>query len=244
MRARIAGLLYLAVCVLGPVRLGYIPSVLFVSGNAALTAHSIATHEALLRIGIFCDLVTATVEIFLVLVLYSLLRGVNRQWAILMLVLGLMDVPLYFMNTLNDVGAMLFARGGDFLAPFDQAQREAMTSLFLTLHQYGTTINDVFWGLWLLPLGVLVYRSAFLPRILGAWLMLNGLAYLAESVSGILLPQYAATVDRVVSPLELGEVAFALWLLVIGAKPRRTGALRQGTSADDGPVLEDDVAAG
>jgi len=113
-----------------------------------------------------------------------------------MLVLGLMDVPIFFVNSLNDVGALLFARGADFLPAFGEPQREAMVMLFLRLHHYGEVVNEVFWGLWLLPFGMLVYKSRFLPRLLGVWLMLNCFAYLAQNVTGILLPQYAAVVNN------------------------------------------------
>ncbi|MEO9263489.1 MAG: DUF4386 domain-containing protein [Candidatus Baltobacteraceae bacterium] len=218
MRARIAGLLYLVVCIVGPVRLIYIPSVLFVAGSAPATAHNIAAHVGLMWTGIFCDLVTATTEVFLVLALYRLLGDVNRNWAITMLVLGLLDIPIYFMNTLNDVGAVLFARGAGFLSAFEQPQRDAMSMLFVTFHHYGVVINEVFWGLWLLPLGMLTYRSTFLPRILGVWLIFNGFAYLAQSVSGILFPQYNALVENITFPNQLGEVAFVLWLISMGAR--------------------------
>lgn len=114
--ARIAGLLYLGVVLLGPVRLIYIPSVLFVAGNAAATAQNIAAHEHLFRFGIYADLFTATIEIFVVLALYRLLNGVDRTVATIMVILGLADVPIYFINTLNDFGARLFARGADSLA--------------------------------------------------------------------------------------------------------------------------------
>lgn len=216
--ARIAGLLYFMLALAGPVRLIYIPSVLFVSGNAAATTHNIASHELLFRFGIFADLAAATLDIFVVLALYRLLSGVDRTLATIMVVLGIVDVPIYFVNTLNDVGALLFARGSDFLSVFGQSQQEAMTMLFLNLHHYGVVVNEVFWGLWLLPFGILVYKSDFLPRILGVWLVLNCFAYLAQSVVGILLPQYLELVSNVAFPLQLGEIAILLWLLVMGAK--------------------------
>ena len=221
MRARVAGFLYLIVCLVGPVRLVYIPSVLFVSGNAALTAQNIASHQGLMWGGIFCDLVTSSAEVFVALSLYRLLGELNRNWAFCMVALALLDVPIYFMNTLNDVGAVLFARGADFLSPFTHAQQQAMTMLFVSLHHYGMVVNEVFFGLWLMPLGMLVYRSGFLPRLLGAWLIVNGFAYLAENVCGILLPQASDLVGTIAFPLQFGEVAFVLWLLVMGARPKR-----------------------
>jgi hypothetical protein len=220
--ARVAGLLYLLLALAGPVRLIYIPNVLFVSGNPAATVQNIASHEALFRFGIFSDLVTATLDIFVVLALYRLLGGVDRTLAAFMVVFGLCDVPIYFVNTLNDVGALLFARGADFLSAFGEPQREAIAMLFLSLHHYGVVINEVFWGLWLLPFGILVYKSGFLPRFLGVWLMLNCFAYLAQSVTGVLFPQYLDTVAKVAFPLQLGEIAIMLWLLVVGAFDARS----------------------
>lgn len=227
--ARTAGLLYLMLVLVGPVRLIYIPSVLFVTGNAAATAHNIASHEALFRVGIFADLVAATLDIFVLLALYRLLNGVNRNLATIMVIFGLADVPIYFLNTLNDVGALLFARGANFLLAFGQSQRDAMTMLFLNLHHYGVVVNEVFWGLWLLPFGILVYKSGFLPRFLGVWLVLNCFAYLTETFTGVLLPQYADMAANVAFPLQLGEVAIMLWLIIKGAKAQ--GAVTPVTSS-------------
>ena len=221
-KARVAGLLYLTVTIVGVFSLMYIPGLIYVPGDAAATAHNIALHEALFRTNIFLEIWGATLEIFLVLALYRLLAGVNRSLAVVMLVLGLMDVPVFFVNSLNDVGALLFARGADFLSAFAEPQREAMVMLFLRLHHYGEVVNEVFWGLWLLPFGMLVYESRFLPRLLGVWLMLNCFAYLAQNVTGILLPQFTGVVNNISLPLQFGEVAIMLWLLLLGANERPT----------------------
>ncbi|MGA8796280.1 MAG: DUF4386 domain-containing protein [Candidatus Cybelea sp.] len=219
-KARVAGLLYLAVTVVGVFSLLYIPGLIYVPGDAAATSHNIASHESLFRANIFLEIWGATLEIFLVLALYRLLAVVDRSLAMVMLVLGLMDVPIFFANSLNDVGALLFARGADFLSAFGEPQREALAMLFLRLHHYGEVVNEVFWGLWLLPFGLLVYKSRFLPRLLGVWLMLNCFAYLAQNVTGILLPQYTAVVTSISMPLQFGELAIMLWLLVLGANDR------------------------
>ena len=91
--------------------------------------------------------------------------------------------------------------------------------LFLNLHFQGLVVDEIFWGLWLLPLALLVYRSRFLPRFLGVWLILNGCAYLAMSFAGLLLPQYEDTVSNITFPAQLGEIAIMLWLVIKGAKP-------------------------
>jgi hypothetical protein len=222
--ARIAGLLYLTLMT-APLRLMYIPSTLFVPGNATATANNIAAHETLFRFGILSDLFTATMAIFLTLALYRLFKGVDQDLARLMVILGsLMVTPIYFVNTINDAAALLFARGADFLSVFDKPQRDAFAMLFLRLHHHGVVANEIFWGLWLLPFGLLVYRSRFLPRLLGVWLVINGIAYVVISVTGLLLPQYESRVFNLAFPAMLGELAIMLYLLIKGARVQPAAA--------------------
>ena len=216
---RVAGLLYLSL--LGaPLRLIYIPNTLFVTGNATATANNIAAHELLFRLGIVGDLLTGTMAILLTLALYRLLKGVDQDLARLMVILGsLMVTPIHFLNTLNDVAALLLVRGADFLSVFDKPQRDALAMLFLRLHHQEVIAAEILWGLWLFPLAILIYRSRFLPRFLGVWLIINGFAYLAMSIAGLLLPPYEDMVSKIAFPALLGEVAFMLWLVIKGAKP-------------------------
>jgi hypothetical protein len=223
--ARIAGAVYLSLVFTAPLRLMYIPSALFVRGNATATASNIAAHELLFRFGIFSDLLTGTMAIFVTLALYRLFKAVDQNLASLMVILGgLMVAPIYFVNTLNDAAALLLARGADFLSVFDKPQRDAMALLFLRLHHHGVVANEIFWGLWLLPLAVLVLRSHFLPRFLGYWLILNGFAYLILSFTGLLLPQYENAAWNIAFPAMLGEIALVLWLLIRGANVRELPA--------------------
>ncbi len=216
--ARIAGATYLLLLV-APLRLIYIPSALFVRGNATATANNIAAHELLFRLGIVGDLFTGTMVIFVMLALYRLFKGVDQSLATLMVILGgLMVTPIYFLNSLNDAAALLLVRGADFLSVFEKTQRDALAMLFLRLHHQGVVVNEIFWGLWLLPLAFLVIRSGFLPRFLGVWLIINGFAYVITSFTGLLLPQYESMVSNITFPALLGELAFMLWLLIRGAK--------------------------
>jgi hypothetical protein len=163
--------------------------------------------------------------IFVTLALYRLFKGVDRGLAVLMVILGsLMQVPIFFVNSVNDAAALLFVRGTDFLSLFDKPQRDAFAMLFLNLHHYGDLANEIFWGLWLLPFGLLVYKSRFLPRVLGAWLMIACFGYLASSFTGFLLPAYEDKVISYTQPLLLAEVAIMLWLTIVGAKERRLAA--------------------
>src|SRR5579864_5384555 len=169
--ARVAGLVYLASAV-GVVRLMYIPNKLFVHGDAAATISNIAGHEQLFRFGIVSELVGAVLWLMVPLALYRVLKGVDQALATLMVILGgLMPVPIFFVNALNDAAALTFAQGGELVSAFNGPQREAFAMLFLQLHHAGDLANAIFWGLWLFPFGLLVYKSRFLPRLLGIWLM-------------------------------------------------------------------------
>jgi hypothetical protein len=220
--ARVAGLLYILASAVGVVRLMYIPTRLFVHGNAAATASNIAAHESLFRLGIVSEPLAGALWLFVPLALYRLLKEVDQTLAVLMVILGaLMQVPLFFFNTMTDVAALLLVRGADFLSVIDRPQREALAMLFLRLHHHVDLANAMFWGLWLLPLGLLVYRSRFLPRFLGVWLMMACFAWLAFSVTGLLLPEYEDKVFSIGQPLVWGEIATMLWLAIMGAKRRR-----------------------
>ncbi|MGO8969033.1 MAG: DUF4386 domain-containing protein [Myxococcaceae bacterium] len=218
---RVAGLWYLLLIVIGPLRLIYIPSKLFVSGNASATANNIAAHEWLFRFGIVGDLMGAVILIFLVLAFYRLFKGVDQNLAVMVVIFGgVMPATINIVNTVSDAGALMVIRGGEFLSAFDQPQRDALAMLFLRLHGHQNTAAEMLWGVWLFPLGVLVYRSRFLPRFLGVWLIVGGLAYVVLSLTGELMPQYQEKVFAYSQPASLGELAVMLWLVIKGAKPQ------------------------
>jgi hypothetical protein len=220
--ARAAGFLYILASAIGVVRLLYIPSALIVSGNASATADNLVAHESLFRLGIVCYLVGGAVWLFVPLALYRLLKGVDQTLAVLMVILGsLMQVPTYFFNTVTDVAALMFASGADFLAVFDKPQREAFALLSLKLHHQLDLANMMFAGLWLLPFGLLVYRSRFLPRVLGIWLIAACFPYVALSISGFLVPGSEDKIFTLGQPLMWGELATMLWLVIIGAREPR-----------------------
>src|SRR6266436_3527565 len=151
--ARIAGAIYLSMVVTGPFSLIYVPSKLIVRGNAAATAENILAHETMFRLAILADLVGQVIFICLAIALYRLLSGVNKIWAVLMVALVLVSAAVGFVNTLNDIAALTLFRGADFLAVFNEPQRDALGMLFLRLHGQGIVINELFWGLWLVPFG-------------------------------------------------------------------------------------------
>ena len=138
-------------------RLLYVPKALIVAGNAAATADNIVAHEMFFRIGILSYLLGGVLWLFVPLALYRLLKGVDQTLAALMVILGsLMQTPVFVINTVTDAAALMLARGTDFLSVVDKPQRDAFAMLFLRLHHHLDVANSIFWGLWLLPFGVLV----------------------------------------------------------------------------------------
>ena len=223
--ARVAGLLYLLAIGIGLFALIYLPDKFIRAGDATATAHAIVANEFLFRVAIVSDIAGGTLWLFVVLALYRLLVDVDRTQAALMVVLGaFMQVPLYFVNAVNYAAALLFAGGSPYLTAFTEAQRDGLAAVFLKLHYYELVASFMFAGLWLIPFGILVFKSRFLPRFLGVWLVVNGVVYVPTCILGFLAPQYADAYRAATSPVMLGEIAIVLWLLVVGARPLRRSA--------------------
>ncbi len=211
---------YLLLVLAGPLRLIYIPNKLFVHGNAAATVANIASHEWLFRFGIVTDLACAVILIFLTLAFYRLFRGVDQNLAAMVVIFGgVMPSVIYFVGVVSDSAALMIIRGGDFLSSFDIPQRDALAVLFLRLRDHQNTAAEILWGVWLIPLAILVYRSRFLPRFIGVWLAINGVTYVILSLTGELLPQYQGKVFAYAQPAFFAEIAIMLWLLIKGARP-------------------------
>jgi len=216
--ARVAGAVYLSLVLTAPFSLLYVPGKLIVRGNAAATADNILAHETLFRLAILADLVGQVIFICLAIALYRLLSGVNKTWAGLMVAFVLASAAVGFFNTLNDIAALILFRGADFLAVFDKPQRDALGMLFIRLHSQGIFIDEMFWGLWLFPFGLLVFRSGFLPRFIGVWLMINCFGYVVLSITALFFPACYEAAFRMAQPVLFGELAIMLWLLIKGAK--------------------------
>lgn len=225
---RLAGVLYVVTSLFGFFAMGYVPNKLIVYGNATATANNISASETLFRLGIASQLIGMAGFIFVALALYELLKGVDRRQAELMVILIVVSIPIAFLNEMNSTAALLLVRGADLLSAFGKPQREAMAMLFLNLHGRGLVFCELFWGLWLLPLGYLVYKSRFLPRFLGVWLTLAGLGWVILCFNGILLPQYADKLNTYFQPFILGEIVFMLWLVIKGGKPPQRDAAAAG----------------
>jgi Domain of unknown function (DUF4386) len=229
---RRAGLLYLLVSIPGAFALMYVPGKLLVRGNAAATIANIAASETLFRFGIAAELICQALFIFVAMALYDLFKAVNQRHAMLMVILIALSIPIAFLNELNAIATLLFVHGAGSLSIFDQPQREALAMLFVNLHGRGFDVAGIFWGLWLFPLGLLVYRSGFVPRILGVLLVANCFSYLLNSLTSLVLPQYEVMVSRWTMPFGFGELLFMFWILIMGAIPGPAAASASPAALD------------
>jgi len=217
-QARVAGMLYLLACLPAPFSLIYVPDTLIVPGNPTATASKILASETMFRLAMAGEVTAAIAFIFATLALYRLFQGVNKRNASLMVTLFAISVPISCVNVLNEIAALILLRGADFLSVFTRPQLDALAFVFLRLHGYGFLVAGIFWGLWLLPFGLLVYRSGFLPRTLGVLVMINCFAYVIPSFTAMLLPQYRSVATRIALPFLFGEAAIVLYLLIKGAR--------------------------
>lgn len=219
--ARIAGFWYLAMALSGPIGIVYVPSKILVAGDAGATATNIVAHELLMRVGIASSLVCQISFVFLVLALNRLFREGDDRQAKLMVSLVIASVPIAIVNELFQLAALELGKGGAHLTSLPPEQRNALALAFLNVRQNGIYIAEIFWGLWLFPFGALVIQSRFIPKTLGALLIVSGCCYLIESSVALLAPQHRSVLADVLSlPMALGEVAMVLWLLIKGARTR------------------------
>jgi hypothetical protein len=210
--ARNAGALYLLLVPLGFFGGMYIPSIT-VPGDAATTVNNILAHVSLFRLSVLSVLAIPIINILVALFLYKLLKPVNKNHAVLMVVFVLASAPIAMLNELNHFAVLLLLNGADYLKVFSIDQLYSQVMFFLNLHHYGTFIAQIFWGLWLLPLGYLVFKSGFLPRILGALLIIAGFGYVIDAFILFLLPDLNITISQFTF---IGELLFLLWLLFKG----------------------------
>lgn len=223
-QSRTAAALYFLNGLPAPLALLYVPSVLIVRGNATATANNVRDSETLLRLGMAGELFSSTVVIFAVLAFYSLFKAVSGKHARAMLVLMLISVPISYLNVLNDLAALTFARGPEFLSIFDQAQRDALVLFFLRLHNQGFVLAQIFWGLWLFPFGILIMRAGFIPRIIGIFAIIAGCGYVISSCASLFLPTYAGVIGQFAMILQAGELPL-IWMLIWGARDQRPNQL-------------------
>lgn len=217
--ARIAGALYLVIAAAAIVAHMYVPDTLIVAGDSAATAANIAESSGLFRLGIGAEFVVLLSEVALSVLLYVLLKPVNRTISLLAIASRLVMTTIHGLNLLNSFIVLSLVSGTS--AGFASAQTNSLVQLFLNAHGYGFTIGIVFLTIHVFALAYLIIRSGFLPKILGYLFLAAGVGYLIDSTALLLFPAYTTTPIYLMLPITLSEIAFPLWLVVRGLNLER-----------------------
>lgn len=216
--ARIAGLLYLVLIVCGVYAEFFVRANIFVSGDAVATIKNIQTHESLFRMGFISDLLSQVCYFLVAFTLYTLFKSLHKNLSLLFLLMVCVSVAILCLNMLHHFAALMLATGkGYSVLTAEQLQTQVL--MFLDLHRYGYLIAQIFYGAWLLPLGYLVFKSTYFPKIIGIFLMLGSVGYLIDFTLAFLLPAYrVALYDYVTVFADIGEFSLCLWLLIVGVR--------------------------
>jgi hypothetical protein len=219
---RAAGGFYLLLVVSGI--FGFVtPQALTVSSDAGATATRILASETLFRLSIVSSLVATIAFVFLARELYRLLSGVDRRQATLMVVLVLLSIPISFVSSLSEIAALRLLHS-PALSGLGPSEAKGLALFFLGLSSDTSALNSIFFGLWLLPFGLLVIRSSFIPRMLGYLLIIAGCSYLVGSLNFLLSPPFGPVVSSIATVGYLGELAVVGWLVFKAAQVQFTGA--------------------
>jgi hypothetical protein len=218
--ARIAGVLYLLVGIFGGFAEGYVEPKMYVAGNAAATAANVVANGGLVRMGVVADLMDGTFFVFLALTLYILLKHVHKSVARAMLVLVALATGITCLVAGFESEGLRVATDTSYAAALGTAGSNALVMVLLDMQHYGLLIAQIFFGLWLAPLGYLAYKSAGLfPKWLGVVLIVGAACYIADLLAAFLVPDFGQMIHAyIVIPCAIAEISMVVYLLVIGVK--------------------------
>ncbi len=217
--ARIAGVLYLLNGIFSGFAFAYVIGKVYVAGNAAATAANVVAYSGLVRIGVAADLFQATIWVFLAMTLYLLLKHVNKSAASTMVVLVAVGAAIVCLNDVFQFESLRIATDNAYAAAFGNAGSNALMLLLLDIHHYGFLIAQIFFGLWLVPLGYLAYKSGMFPKALGVALIAGGACYLLGMLAVFLIPDLGEKINTFITiPSAIAEIWMLGYLLVIGVR--------------------------
>ncbi len=217
--ARIAGVLYLLVGIFGGFAQGFVEPKMYVAGNAAATVGNVVANSGLVRLGVVADLLDGTVFVFLAMTLYILLKHVHKSMAMAMLVLVALATSITCLNVVFEFEGLRVATDSSYAAALGTAGASALVMLLLDTQHYGLLIAQIFFGLWLAPLGYLAYKSGLFPKALGVLLIVGAFCYLADMLALFLVPDFGQKIAAfIVIPSAIAEISMVFYLLVKGVK--------------------------
>ena len=215
--ARFAGVLYLVITAAAILAHIYVPSVIVVPGDAAATANNMIESATLFRLGtVGGELVVLLSEVVLAVVLFVLLKPVNKTLSLIAAVSRLVMTTVHGINMINYFFAMLLVSGTGYLSAFSTEQAQSLAMLFLEAHGYGFTIGIAFLTIHVFVLGYLIFKSGYFPKVLGVLFIAAGVGYLVDSFALLLSPTYETTPGIIAAVIAIAEIAFPVWLLIKG----------------------------
>lgn len=214
--ARVSGLLYLILAITGAYGILYVPSQLIVENDAAQTAANILNREFFFRTGILANLIGQTSFLFVGLSLYKLFENTNQSLSRMLLILVTVSVPIAFFIIFNQLHALWLMKESFAMDP---TQSEFLANSFMHQFQNGNLVIGIFWGLWLIPFGMLSYQSGFIPKLIGIFLVAGGLSYVIDAFTFVLIPSMQEhTAIGVAVCSSIAEISVLLWLLIVGVR--------------------------
>ena len=222
---RIAGALYIVVIATGMFSLAYVPGQLQLTGNAESIVHSVTSHETIYRLGIVSWFANCVAFLLLPLAFFRLFHAVHRPAAILMVAFALMSIPISLVAASNEIDVLSLIGGKPPLQAVSLENRNAMVMRSLTAYDNGMFVAQLFWGLWLLPLGQLIWQCRAVPRAFGVLLLLGGVGYLIQEIGGVLSSSFGQTLlsQFATLPAAAGEIGLGFWLLLRGIRQDTVG---------------------
>lgn len=217
---RLAGLAYFILVITGIFSLMYVPSQIYVSGDAATTAANIKSSETLFRLGMAVEMVSYVAFLLLPLILYKLFHKVNKTASVLMVAFAVVSIPITFSSILNEFSALELVHA----SAFPTAELESDVMFYMKRYFKGHLVAQIFWALWLFPLGYMIFKSGLIPKILGIFLMIGCVGYLIDFFGRVISPEYRELTFAayITIPASIGEIGTCLWLLIMGAKEIKT----------------------
>lgn len=194
---------------------------IFLPADAVATVINILKFERLFRLGFVSWIAGYIIYLILVLALYNLFKSVDKGQARLMVILVVASVSLSILNMLNQYAPIVLLSGAEHLSAFNPTQLQTLSMVFLDLYNNGIIVAEIFWGLWLIPLGILVYKSRFVPKVLGVLLIVGSFGHLLSFLSTFLFPDYSPILIPISEMVMFGELPIFLWLLIKGVKEQQ-----------------------
>src|SRR5438132_12714562 len=216
---RLAGLLYLIVVVAGVFTLKIVPEQILMPGYAAATADHLRASETLFRFAMLIDLLAEVLFLIVVIALYRLLKDVHEGLSSLMVVFAAISVPIALVAVSLEIAAVSLVGNTDLVSTFGRSQLDALATLLLRVHGGALLVDEMLWGLWLFPLGILQLRSGFVPGIVGVLAIIGGAGFLLDFGTSLVIPDVANALAGVTSLAQAGEMATIVWLLVARSRP-------------------------